>query len=130
MKNQHDNCILLAEDNPFNQKVAVAMLKKLGVSADVASNGLEVLEKISQKSYSLILMDCEMPKMNGFEATNQIRTGEQNNGQHTPIIAMTAHSSQEDRESCFNAGMDDYLSKPFKIEELQSILARWKLIEG
>ncbi len=125
---QSENCILLAEDNLFNQKVTVAMLKKLGLVTEVASNGLEVLEKVSQKSYALILMDCEMPKMNGFEATNQIRSREQSNGQHIPIIAMTAHSSQEDRESCFNAGMDDYISKPFKIEDLQAMLTHWQLI--
>lgn len=128
MATQSENCILLAEDNLFNQKVTVAMLKKLGLTTDVASNGLEVLEKVSQKGYALILMDCEMPKMNGFEATNQIRSHEQSNGKHIPIIAMTAHSSQADRESCFNAGMDDYIAKPFRINDLQSILKRWQLI--
>lgn len=128
MATQSENCVLLAEDNQFNQKVTVAMLKKLGLTTDVASNGIEVLEKVSQKGYALILMDCEMPQMNGFEATNQIRSHEQSNGKHVTIIAMTAHSSPEDRESCFNAGMDDYIAKPFKISDLQSMLTRWQLI--
>lgn len=129
MENQPSSRVLLAEDNMFNQKVAAAMLKKLGFSTDVANDGLEVLDKLSQTNYDLIFMDCDMPKMNGFEATAKIRTiEEQTNGQHITIVAMTAHSTPEDREYCLNAGMDDYISKPFKIDDLQTVLSRWKLI--
>ncbi len=125
MENQSDARVLLAEDNAFNQKVAVAMLKKLGLTADIANNGLEVLDKLASHHYVMIFMDCEMPLMDGFEATTQIRKNEHQN-RHIPIIAMTAHSSPEDRQQCLNAGMNDYISKPFKIDELQAILSRWK----
>lgn len=126
MEKQPCTHVLLAEDNAFNQKVALAMFKKLGLTADIANNGLEVLDKLSQTPYAMIFMDCEMPLMDGYQATTKIRAQEQNNTQHIPIIAMTAHSSPEDRENCLTAGMDDYVSKPFKIDELQTILARWK----
>lgn len=126
MENSSYTRVLLAEDNAFNQKVAVAMLKKLGFQPEVANNGLEVLDKISTTNYALIFMDCEMPLMNGYETTAKIRTHEKENAQHIPIVAMTAHNSPEDREHCLSAGMDDYISKPFKIDELQAVLARWK----
>jgi CheY-like chemotaxis protein len=122
-----NNRVLLAEDNLFNQKVAVAMLKKLGFTADIANNGQEVLDKISQDQYALILMDCEMPRMDGYEATAKIRTQEQSLGQRIPIIAMTAHSSPEDRDNCLTAGMDDYMTKPFKIDDLKTMLSKWNL---
>ena len=128
MENQSHYRVLLAEDNMFNQKIATAMLKKLGLTTDIASNGMEVLDKISGTNYDMILMDCQMPKMDGYEATAKIRTDEKIKGQHIPIVAMTAHSSQEDRESCFKSGMDDYIAKPFKIDDLRVVLTRWKLI--
>lgn len=128
MENQPQSRVLLAEDNAFNQKVAVAMFKKLGITADIANNGAEVLDKISRTHYAMIFMDCEMPVMDGYEATAKIRTDENDNNKRIPIVAMTAHSSPEDREHCLNAGMDDYVSKPFKIDELQTVLARWKPI--
>jgi two-component system sensor histidine kinase/response regulator len=127
MEKTYNNRVLLAEDNLFNQKVAVAMLKKLGLVADIANNGQEVLDKLVHEKYALILMDCEMPQLDGFEATTLIRGEEKNHGQHIPIIAMTAHSTAEDRQNCLNVGMDDYISKPFKIDDLKSILAKWQL---
>jgi len=128
MENQPHYRVLLAEDNLFNQKIAVTMLKKLGITTDVANNGLEVLEKLSNTNYALILMDCQMPKMDGYEATTKIRTHEKTSGQHLPIVAMTAHSSPQEREYCFNVGMDDYIAKPFKIDDLRTVFSRWKLI--
>lgn len=120
--------ILLAEDNVFNQKVATAMLKKLGLTVDIADNGVIALEKMSVNNYSIILLDCQMPVMNGYDMTLRIRADEKENGNHIPIIAMTAHDSPEDREYCFKIGVDGYISKPFRIEDLRKELSHWKLI--
>jgi CheY-like chemotaxis protein len=119
--------ILLAEDNPVNQEVALSMLEIYGCKADIAENGVQAVKKASQKTYDLILMDCHMPEMDGFEATSQIRKHEQlkGNSHHVPIIAMTANVQKGIQEECQSFGMDGYLSKPFNMEQLESVLNQW-----
>lgn len=117
--------VLLAEDNIVNQKVAVRMLEKLGCRVDVAANGLEAVQALSQMSYDLIFMDCQMPEMDGYAATQAIRAREAQIGQHTSIIAMTANAMQSDREQCLAVGMDDYVTKPVKSEALSMLLHKW-----
>jgi PAS domain S-box-containing protein len=116
--------ILLAEDNPINQKLAVVLLQKAGYSIDVVNNGYEALEALKDYPYSIILMDVQMPEFDGLEATHTIRQNE-TEGEHIPIIAMTAHAMKGDRERCLEAGMDDYLSKPLKIEEVLETIDKW-----
>ncbi|MEZ0217643.1 MAG: response regulator, partial [Rariglobus sp.] len=123
--------ILLAEDNAVNQKVALAMLAKLGSSADAVADGIEVLDSLQRIPYSLILMDYQMPEMDGLEATRIIRKRELDSGQACPwnapvyIIALTASAMQGDREKCLSVGMNDYVSKPVRPGELQAALERW-----
>jgi len=117
--------LLLAEDNPINQKLAVIVLQKAGYSVDTVDTGLEAVSKAKSNQYNAILMDVQMPDMDGLEATQQIREWEQNQGTHIPIIAMTAHAMPGDRERCLEAGMDDYVTKPLQPRVLFSALNRW-----
>jgi signal transduction histidine kinase/ActR/RegA family two-component response regulator len=116
--------ILVAEDNPVNQTVAIEMLKRLGCRVDIASNGEEAVTAYRELPYDLIFMDCDMPVMDGYTASRSIRALE-SGGRHVPIIAMTAAALEGDREQCLQAGMDDYLSKPVRMSELQRMIRVW-----
>lgn len=118
--------ILVAEDNPLNQTVVIAVLKKLGYSADVVSNGAEAVKVLQNITYHMVLMDCQMPEMDGYTATRHIREAASDvlNPQ-IPIIAMTASATPEDREACLKAGMNDYLSKPVMREKLEKAIEHW-----
>lgn len=125
--NQTANCnapILVAEDNLINQKVATAMLTKLGYRTEIVPDGEKALAAIKGNYYSLVLMDCQMPRMDGYQATRKIR--KQETGQrHIPIIAMTANAMNGDREHCLSVGMDDYIAKPFTLDTLKTTLEKW-----
>ena len=116
--------LLLAEDNPVNQMVALHQLQDLGFEVEAVGDGAEALEALEQRSFDLVLMDCQMPRIDGYEATRRIRRRETPT-EHLPIIAVTAHAFAEDREKCLAAGMDDYLAKPFRERDLLALLARW-----
>jgi signal transduction histidine kinase/DNA-binding response OmpR family regulator len=116
--------ILLAEDNPVNQKVAVRLMQKKGHFVEIAVHGQEAVEKYAARKFDLILMDVQMPGMNGFEATACIREKEKTTGNHVHIIAMTAHAMKGDRERCLEAGMDDYVSKPIDSQALYEAMSR------
>ncbi|MEG3836873.1 PAS domain S-box protein [Microcoleus sp. MON2_D6] len=126
--------ILLVEDTPINQKVGLNQLRVLGCTADVANNGAEALSMVAQKKYDIVLMDCQMPVLDGYEATLELRrreaadaAGKMEPHQKTVVIAMTANALKGDREKCLAAGMDDYISKPIAIEKLKSVLANWSV---
>jgi CheY-like chemotaxis protein len=117
--------VLVAEDNVVNQKVAVRMLEKLGCRVDVVANGLEAVTAVASVAYDCLFMDCQMPEMDGYEATAVIRQRAEGSGPHLPIIAMTANVLQSDRERCLAAGMDDFISKPVQAPELLALLHKW-----
>jgi two-component system, sensor histidine kinase and response regulator len=119
---QEEIRIMVAEDNRVNQMVALNFLQKLGYRAKLAINGREVLKVLEETPYDLILMDCQMPEMDGYEATRQIRAG---GGRQPRIVAMTANAMTGDEELCRAAGMDDYLSKPVHIDKLKEVIERW-----
>lgn len=119
--------VLLAEDNETNQEVAAGMLRMFGYRVDVVANGHQAVHAASRKGYNLIFMDCQMPDLDGYQATEEIRQMERENpaARHTPIIALTANALEGDREKCIACGMDDYLSKPFKPGDLQAMVTKW-----
>ncbi|HJT60705.1 MAG TPA: response regulator [Burkholderiales bacterium] len=117
--------ILLVEDNLINQQVALGILQIQGYTVTVVNNGREALDAHAQGAFDLILMDCHMPEMDGFEATREIRARERPTGKRMPIVALTANAMAQDREACLNAGMDDHLSKPFSMLTLQNMLDKW-----
>jgi CheY-like chemotaxis protein len=136
--------VLVVEDNIVNQKVAAKMLEREGYRVDVAANGQEAVEAVAQIPYALVFMDCQMPEMDGYDATRAIREHEASRIQHgvqdekgatmdarggtlrVPVIAMTANAMDGDRERCLEAGMDDYIAKPVRREDLEAVLARWQ----
>jgi CheY-like chemotaxis protein len=116
--------LLLVEDNPINQLVTLEQLKNLGYKTHAVDSGQQALETLAKQSYDLVLMDCQMPGLDGYETTRLIRQRE-NRAEHIPIIAVTAHALPEDREKCLEAGMDDFLSKPYTEEALAMMVSRW-----
>ncbi len=124
MRQDRRRHVLVVEDNAVNQAVAVAILAKLGYCAEVARTGREAVEAVTEGDYGAVLMDCQLPGMDGWQATTEIRRRE-GIGRHTPIIAMTAAALPENQERCLAAGMDDYIGKPVLVAEVQAALSRW-----
>ena len=120
-----DKRILVAEDNTVNQLLVTTQLKKLGYSVQVVANGLEAIESYSKGGFDLILMDCQMPELDGYEATTRIREIEKSTGQHIPIVALTANALKEDEDHCRAVGMDDFIPKPTKLDILRRVLSQW-----
>ncbi|HCM84156.1 MAG TPA: response regulator [Alphaproteobacteria bacterium] len=121
-----ETCILLVEDHAPNALVVGIFLEEFGYSYDVAENGLAALNRFQEKTYQVILMDIDMPEINGYEATAHIREIENQTGRpRTCIIGMTAHALSDDRDKCLGAGMDDYIAKPFKPDELEEKLGKF-----
>jgi CheY-like chemotaxis protein len=122
--------ILLVEDNPINQKVAQRLLEKAGHNVTVANNGREALDIIGREKFGLVLMDIQMPEMDGLEATVAIRENERQSGGHLPIVALTAHAMKGDRERCLEAGMDGYVTKPVVQQVLFQTMADVLAVAG
>lgn len=122
--------VLVAEDNPVNQKVALLQLKNIGFTGHAVNNGAQAVEALVSGKFALVLMDCQMPEMDGFQATREIRKGEVLTGRRIPIIAMTAHAMDGDRDKCIAAGMDDYISKPVDAKKLQNVLLKWLAVQA
>jgi CheY-like chemotaxis protein len=118
----------VAEDNPVNQRVVAFQLKKLGCEATIVSTGRDVIQALSEHRFDLVFMDCQMPDMDGFQTTAEIRrleSGLPSGSRHLPIVAMTANALEGDRQRCLAAGMDDYISKPVKLQDLGAMIDRW-----
>jgi two-component system sensor histidine kinase/response regulator len=122
--------VLLAEDNLVNQKLAIGILEKLGHRVTVASNGVEALEMIAESEYDIVFMDVQMPEMDGFAATRELRRREAATQKHLPVVAMTAHAMKGDRENCLESGMDDYLGKPIRLKDVSEKLAELFLVSS
>jgi len=123
--------VLLVEDNILNQRIATFSLKKYNHLVHIANNGLEAVEQFKKATFDIILMDIMMPKMDGLEATQRIRSIEAVNGvgKRTPIIAVTANTMDNDRDKCISHGMDEFIVKPFDVDKLNSILKRMKIMD-
>ncbi len=117
--------VLVVDDNAVNQQVVSVMLEQCGCTVDVAANGVEALHQVKLLPYDIVLMDCQMPEMDGYEATRRIRVDEQGLGRHLPVVALTANAMAGDADKCLAAGMDDYLSKPIRPDDLAQVLAKW-----
>ena len=115
----------MAEDNEVNQLLAVRMLERRGYRVGLVANGREAVDAVAEGGYAMVFMDCQMPELDGYAATREIRATEESRGVHTPIVAMTANSMSGDRERCLAAGMDDYLSKPLDARAFEASLKRW-----
>lgn len=117
--------IILAEDNKANQIISKAMIEAAGVSVEIAENGMEVLQLLESRPFALVLMDCQMPEMDGFEATAKIREHEDPALARIPVIALTADAQGDNRDACLAVGMDDFLTKPFNLEQVSDLLKKW-----
>ena len=117
--------ILLAEDNKANQFISKAMIESVGSSVVIAENGLEVLDKVKEQVFDLILMDCQMPEMDGFEATEKVRSMDNPALANIPIVALTADVQKETRENCLQKGMNDFVSKPFTLDDITTLIQKW-----
>ncbi|WP_455204480.1 response regulator [Kaarinaea lacus] len=122
---QYSGTALLVEDNEVNQEIGAELLRQSGLHVHIAADGIEALQQCKQERFDIIFMDCQMPKMDGYEATRQIRTLEHNSNKNRPIVALTAHAMQGDKDKCIAAGMNDYLTKPVVETQLHAILRRW-----
>jgi len=122
--------VLVAEDNQANQILAARLLEVLGYDSVVVTDGVQVVEAVSHGRFALVLMDCEMPEMDGFDATREIRRREAGQVKRLPIVAMTAYTTDKDRAACAAAGMDDFIAKPVMVEILRDVLARWTRTDG
>lgn len=117
--------VLIVEDNPLNQQITYRILKRLGYTSEIAENGVEGIEKLATSQFNLVLMDIQMPLMDGIEATKYIRSKSVGINPLIPIIAVTANSDDETKQRCFEAGMNDFISKPIRIELLAEVLSHW-----
>ena len=116
--------MLVAEDNPTNQRVATLMLRRIGMSVDVVANGIEALEAIDRIAYDLVFMDCQMPEMDGYEATRRLRSSGSTRAA-MPVIALTANATEDDRRLCLDAGMSEHIAKPVRDEDLRRVLGHY-----